>query len=65
MPVKAEDVNCLPVTGESIETAFKLLSNIDKVQTPVEGKADLDTDLLPLIVSIFCTYTKPISSCTV
>ena len=51
--VNAEDVNCLPVTGASIETAFTLLSKMDKVQTPVAGKADLDTDLLPFTVPFF------------
>ena len=51
--VNAEDVNCRPVTGASTETAFKLLSKIDKVQTPVDGKTDLDKDLLPFTVPFF------------
>ena len=46
-------MNCLLVTGESIETALKLLSKLDKVQTPVAGNTDLERERRPLMVPFF------------
>ena len=51
--VNAEDVNTLPVTGASTDTALKLLSNPGNVQTPVAGKTATEIDLRPFTVPFF------------
>ena len=51
--VNTKEVNSLPVTGASTDTALKLLSNPVNVHTPVAGKTATEIDLRPFTAPFF------------